>query len=44
MGFVPQKKEREGGKTDCVPKVDVKSLSCVAMETVRSRNVYIEIY
>lgn len=44
MGFVPKKEEREGGITDCVPKVDVKSLSFVAMETVRSRNVYIEIY
>lgn len=44
MGFVPKKKEREGEKTDCVPKVDVKSLSFVAMETVQSRNVYIEIY
>lgn len=37
MVFVPRKKEkRESKKTDCVLKVDVKSMSFIAMETVRN--------
>lgn len=46
MGFVPKKKKRRarGKRNDCVlKKVDVKSISSVAMETVRNRNVYIEV-
>lgn len=44
MGFVRKKRDRGGKKTDCVLKVDVKSMSFVVMETVRNRNVYIEVY
>lgn len=39
-----ERKESEREKNPCVLKVDVKSISFVAMETVRNRNVYIKVY